>query len=344
MSIPAKHEGLALAPQRSLDFSDAGRFREHLLQCGYSKHQAGLAGLVFEKGVKREIGEDVVTVLEISSRDAARLLGCSNRCVTKCADQLARGERSAGVPWFRIIPQGAAKPPLYVLDHVAARSLSRLDQLDTLLVRSDERGPPADRGGDSGVYSVCTRCEPGVNRCVPVCTSSGVLHEKTRFKTGVSTTTSTTSTSSSQQVHTGTQQVHTSTHGYTAVGSGTRRAAREIARPWDRAEGVTDDELVAAVRRGDTRLLRSMYDVAVDRDWLGDDSDDQWLRFLTAAHHCATAKLKFGRIGRLIAFNTSGLDVSRCSQRSDQWAGEMLAREHRDPALARRMMEGGDEP
>ena len=99
---------------------------------------------------------------------------------------------------------------------------------------------------------------------------------------------------------------------------------------------------MAAVRREDLALFRRMYDVAIALGYLDAHTSDQWLRFLTAVHHCATARLTRGRIARLITFNNAGLDVSRCSQRSDDWAGRMLARQWRAPDLAGRLCESGN--
>jgi len=300
--------------QQDLDFGDAARLEAHLVRCGYSAVQAGLAALVLREGEKREIGEDVVTVLSISSRAAARLLRCSHRCVTKSALRLAGTAGANGVAWFRVVQVGAAKPPLYVIDAVAARSLA------TPAERLDELLPVG------GADPVCT----GVYQCVPVCTAPGVDHERRKHKTGVFSTTSTILYTS------GTQRS-------AVVGSGTHRPADQIDRPWDKLKGgVTDAELVSIIAHADLEVLRKMYDVCVDRSWLCYDNDDQWLRFLTAAHHCATAKLRFGRIARLIAFNRGGLDVSKCAQRSDQWAGKMVGQVHRDPLLAGRLMEEPD--
>jgi hypothetical protein len=107
--------------------------------------------------------------------------------------------------------------------------------------------------------------------------------------------------------------------------------------PWALRGGVTDEELVAAVRSCDVRLLRLLYDHAVRMGWIADASDDAWLRFLTACHHAATARLN-RRMGRLVAFVRNGLDVGRCPQACDAWAGRVVGSENRDPLLARRVM------
>lgn len=121
------------------------------------------------------------------------------------------------------------------------------------------------------------------------------------------------------------------------------RTTSQVPFPWASRGGVTDEELVAAVRTGDVALLRHLFDHAVRLGWIEFASDDAWLRFLTACHHSATARLQ-RRMGRLVVFVKQGLDVGRTTQASDQWAATAVRNAHRDPALVAlgRSMKGDD--
>ena len=305
--------------QREIDFSDAARLAAHLVRCGLSAVQAGLVGLVVSRGAWRQCGNERYRVLTISSREAAASLGCSDRAVAKAAATLTRWD------WFRELKGTRGKPPAYVVDPAAAASVATLvDRLDELW---EPDTPPAG----------ANRCEPvrtSANQCEPVRTGANLSpcsSRETKTKPVFSPHPCSDTGSAA------------SAHEFAPVRSGAQTTSPRPSAPgpsplpnypWSRAAGVSDAALVEACRRGDVRLLRHLFDHAVQMEWIVAPSDDTWQRFLTACHHAATARLA-RRMGRLVAFVKNGLDVSRCTQRSDQWAGELLAKAHRDPGLVR---------
>ena len=144
------------------------------------------------------------------------------------------------------------------------------------------------------------------------------------------------------------------------VADGCRRLVSEVPLPWTKDNGVTDEELRCAVREENLELLTWMHDVTVGMGWcrgpraeLQTIADGSWFRFLVCAHHTATARgIPAGkRMACLVVRGQGGkyrreepFTTARCGIKSDQWAGRMLARRHRDPALAAmRMMPGRDE-
>ncbi len=311
---------LALRP------ATAEQLREHLLKCRLAAVAAGLAALVRARGDERRLAAgERVWVLTISTREAAPLLGCSDRAVAKAAATLSRGE------WFSELKGARGKPSTYVLDFAAAAATETPEQqLDGWL---------------TGAHP----CEPvrtSAHRCEPVRTAP-------RVHTGLNTKpVSSFHPCSSTGPAAGSQAfapVRTPPGGEPfrpeptivapprAQNMGgnsppTPAGAPGLPRyPWARDGGVTDRELVDACRGGDVRLLRHLYDHAARLGWLA-ASDDAWLKFLTGCHHAATANLA-RRMGRLVTFVKSGLDVSRMRQRSEQWAAELIKSEHRDPLL-----------
>lgn len=301
--------------QQPLDFeaSEAVRLQRHLQRCGLPRVQARLVGLVLAEGCRRAGGEDV-RYLTISSRQAAALVGASDRAVAKAAATLAARE------WFWIVPAvSACKPPTYVVDVLAARSLS-CDPLN------DWEPPDATGVPDPHLVG----CEPLRTTANQVRTSPRVLPERDY----------TNPVSSSHLPLGGAGGARP------PVRSSSQQCAVEPARrwplPWSRLSGVSDAELVAAVRINDHAVLRYLFDVATGLEWIMPGSDAQWFDFLVAAHHAATARLA-RRMGRLVAFVRSGLDVAKCAQASDRWAAQMLQQPHRDPQLARRLCDVGRE-
>jgi hypothetical protein len=115
--------------------------------------------------------------------------------------------------------------------------------------------------------------------------------------------------------------------------------ADRMRRPWDRETGVTGEDLAAAVRTGQLDVLRALWREAKVLEWVG-DSDDDLLRFLTAAHHCATVPGLDRRMGALVArvrrYGIDGqIDVSRCRHESEDWAARVM-RKHREGVCSER--------
>jgi hypothetical protein len=207
--------------------------------------------------------------------------------------------------WFREGKGGHAKPSTYAIKDALVRSLE----------------PIADQLGDLWANLP----EPSPNLCEPVRTSARILPAN-----GL------------QNPCNHPNRIHStaSPAGFGQV----RTSSDQIAYPWARKGGVTDAELVAAVRQGNQPILRLLYDHALHLEWINDASERTWFDFLVACHHAATARLQ-RRMGRLVAFVKNGLDVSRTTQGSDQWAGEIINQSRRDPELAAlgRLMPGRDD-
>lgn len=286
----------------------AVRLEAHLVACGLSSLQARLAALVARDG--RPAGDDQVMALTISSRRAAAVLVCSDRAVAKAAATLSHQE------WFRVVEVGHRRPPTYVLDLVAARSVpTTRERLDELLGASG--APPPHLVGCEPLRTTAHRCEPvrtaarvlpGLEKQNP-CPSSIFL-----------------------------PSIQGECEGDAASRCAPVRTGAQRAYVWSTRGGVTDAELRSAVARQNVELLQTMFNEAVAMGWIEGVSDERWMAFLTACHHAATARLA-RRMGRLVAFVKQGLDVSRTSQASDDWAGRMMGRQWRDPELAGRMME-----
>lgn len=96
-------------------------------------------------------------------------------------------------------------------------------------------------------------------------------------------------------------------------------------RPWHRDEGVDDELLGEAVIGGQLRILRRLFDVAVELGWIA-DSEDARLRFLTIAHHAATSAGLRSRMGALVARVRRDCDVRGTRHQSEDWAARVLAR------------------
>jgi hypothetical protein len=107
-----------------------------------------------------------------------------------------------------------------------------------------------------------------------------------------------------------------------------RGLAGRMERPWDRQSGLTGEDLREAVRTGQLEPLRALYREAKVLEWIG-DSEDDLLRFLTAAHHVATVDGLGNRMGALVARMKRECDVNGCRQRSEQWAAGVLRSRHR---------------
>ena len=98
-------------------------------------------------------------------------------------------------------------------------------------------------------------------------------------------------------------------------------------RPW---QTTTDEELRRAVIDRELGILRTLYNEALALGWI-DDGPDARLRFLTIAHHCATAVGLHRRMGGLVARVKRNLDVTRTRHRSEEWARGVLRRRPRLP-------------
>jgi len=305
--------------QQQIDFTDC-EFCGHLRRCGLSDVQARLAGLVFRRGVPRDCDGERFMVLTISSREAAAILKCNDRSVRDAAATLSCWG------WWRELKGARGKPPTYVLDDVGARAMVAADDQLTELLAGEVRATAGHCGP--------LRATAGPSSC---------SYQDLELKP----------VSHSTRVHT-TGTPHSPAPTRTTPHHSAPQAAgeRELPRlPWARRGGVGDPELIAACRDRDLELLRLLFDQAVSMGWIASASEDAWLRFLTGCHHCATARLT-RRMGRLVTFvrgdaapGVPPLDVSRMQQRSEQWAGEVIRGQHRDPALVAlgRTMPSGEE-
>jgi hypothetical protein len=352
---------LSGSSQTELDFGDAARLEAHLARCGFAPSQAALAALVLSEGQRRVMddGSTEVWILRISSRSAARKLRVSDRAVRNASATLV----TQG--WFRRLQDAVGRPPLYVLDAVAARSIDPLaDRLDGFAAAppgADRCGPTADYCGPSAdQVRTADHCGPH-----PVVSYNGfkksvvlpVVEEPQRFEPqrgGVRSSQGSAVGPQRSAVEATAEQTAEQTAQQTAQQTAERLDER-LVRAWDQAGGVTGDDLRRLVRTGDLVRLGAMYDQARRLGWIagpaydagGDDAADHgadgpWFRFLVCAHHAATARLA-RPVGALRSRIGRGLDVARVRQASDQWAGAMLARRHRDPVLAARMMTQGEE-
>jgi len=300
--------------QRELDFTDAARLEQHLLRCGLSRVQAGLAGLVLRDGTRSAENEIDMRLLKISSRSAAGLLNCNDRSVRDAAATLMRSG------WFYVLSSRPRTAPTYCLDVVKARSLAGPEQqLDA---------PPQDVVGAEccGVAAGCCGVLRGAarvlperslqNPCLPSIPSIFLTRAELR----------------SPQHPAATPQ--------------------ELwPLPWSAKQGLTDQDLRAAVTSDDIELLGWLYATARELGWISGPSiaaapdGDVWLRFLVGSHHAATARL-YRRMGRLVAFvkgdarrGVPPLDVSRMGRASEDWARRLIASQFRNPALAGRLMQ-----
>jgi len=299
--------------QTEIDFGDAARLEAHLARCGVTPVAAGLAALVLRLGKRRPVDGEDLWVLTISSRQAAAALACNDRSVRDAAAGLARRE------WFRVLPGERRLPPTYVLDRAAAASLpTTADRLEEALA-----------GGGVGLAGV-----PGVAGCGVVRASEGWCGVVRGGDRVIEPANSQNPCSHPPRVHTvspaGSAPPRTAPH-RPAVAVLPPRDPLAIQFPWARSGGVTDAELVAAVRGDRVEVLRHLYDHAVSLKWAA-ASPDAWLRFLTGCHHAATARLRT-RMGRLVVFVKQGCDVTRTTQASEQWAARQIRNGHRDPSL-----------
>jgi len=110
--------------------------------------------------------------------------------------------------------------------------------------------------------------------------------------------------------------------------------------PW---ANLQDPELISAVDRLDLALLGHLYAellaMAARKGWACGlaDCEDNRQKFFALCHHAVKFK-KAGKIGSAMGVLTSrckrGLDVSRITHESDQWAGAVLARlAHPEPRI-----------
>jgi hypothetical protein len=100
-------------------------------------------------------------------------------------------------------------------------------------------------------------------------------------------------------------------------------------RPWDAGCGLTDADLVAAVRKAELDPIRRLWADALVLEWIGcsgEASDDEMGRFLTCVHHAATAEGLHRRMGNLVARVKRGCDVKGTRQASDDWAAAVMRR------------------
>lgn len=108
--------------------------------------------------------------------------------------------------------------------------------------------------------------------------------------------------------------------------------ADRMRRPWDREAGLRDEDLVEAVASANLEPIRRLWEEAKVLEWVGcgrATSDDDAIRFLTIAHHCATSTgINQSRMGVLVSRVKRGLDVSKTTQASDKWAAAVMARRH----------------
>jgi hypothetical protein len=313
--------------QQAIDFVWC-EFCEHLQRCGRSQLQARLAALVRRDGADRELGGERVKVLTISSRQAATLLKCNDRSVRDAAATLAREE------WFHVIEGARGKPPTYVLDELAARSAAPPDPLARLRIGEVRATQAAElvRGGAESV-----RASAGL--CGPLRGGAG----STPCSEDKPNTNPVLKTQPSNHTHGHSAPPRTAPHHSAPLRSGPQPGERRLpSMPWRMGE-VSDAELVAACRGGDCGLLRHLYEHALRLGWIA-DSADHWLRFLTACHHVATARVA-RRMGVLVMIVKQGLEVSRCRQASEDWAAALIRSEHKDPALVAlgRSMPGNEE-
>jgi hypothetical protein len=116
--------------------------------------------------------------------------------------------------------------------------------------------------------------------------------------------------------------------------------ADRMQRPWDRAAGLCDEDLVRAVVEGDLDPIRRLWEEAKVLEWVGCNravSDDETLRFLAIVHHCATSPgINQSRMGVLVNRVKRGLDATKTRQASDQWAAAVMARRHKHAEAAAR--------
>jgi len=100
------------------------------------------------------------------------------------------------------------------------------------------------------------------------------------------------------------------------------------ARPWANEGGVTDAELVDAVKQGRRDLLRHLWREAVAVFGKPDTRDNR-LAFLAAAHHCATCRQINSPMAVLKArmkARAESIDTRGVRHASDDWAARLLKR------------------
>lgn len=105
--------------------------------------------------------------------------------------------------------------------------------------------------------------------------------------------------------------------------------------PWAKDGGMPSAVLVHCVRQQDMQPLRHLFHEAQRTKFIpAGAADDVHLRFLTACHHCATAKGLNNRMAALVRrVRSNPIDVARTRHESDQWAQHVLQRT-RTPAPA----------
>lgn len=314
--------------QQQFDFSDAARLERHLRECGLSELQAALCGLILREGTERREEDQVFYTLRISQRKAATRLRGTPSGLRKAAGRVA----TLGL--LRIIQESTGRETLYVLNALAARALVRTeDRLDEFTARvvSAQRGRAHHLG----------TCAPGGHpvRTAPLVLGESLLkppcHLVPEPSQGVPGDAVRRGTHPGQS---GAQQDTPRVAGSADLGPGGGRQLAAIAMPWSRQSGFTNAELRAAVHALDLAGLRHVFDEAMCGPWSPDGrrgiDDDRWLRFLTCVHRRVRTG---GRCLRaLLQLDVKQkLDVTRCSQADDDWAGRMAARAWRDPQLAR---------
>jgi hypothetical protein len=109
--------------------------------------------------------------------------------------------------------------------------------------------------------------------------------------------------------------------------TGDRGLVDRMRRPWDLQRGLTDADLVAAVRKGELDPIRRLWRDALVLEWIGCSqkaSDDEMARFLACVHHAATAEGLHRRMGNLVARVKRGCDLKGTRQASDDWAAAVM--------------------
>lgn len=353
----------SLPGQIAIDFAaatpaeQARRIVKHLAACGYSRVQAGLAGLVVspprelldapDDASQQTVGGKTYKLLRTRTCRLARMLGCSPRAVGKAAARLDH----AGL--LRVVKEAADRPPVYVLDVLAARSVATGAQLAIEAVglggirtERDRPGPTGteqDRPGPTGTgpdRALLVEEDPSLKSLSSLDPCPEARNRDFREK-------------SAEQGGGGPARsgsVRVGPPGAKPVGRGepigrTTAGLPLWERPWAQRGGMQDREIRWAVGREDLEYFQHAFAELAARGWLaggplvGDEptADRRWLVFLTICHHVVTTDCRSPK-AVLTKRVKAGLDTSRIRQASDDWAGRMLALRWRDPALARRLM------
>ena len=302
--------------QREIDFT-AAELLAHLGRCGLSRVQAGLVALVFMEGEVRVEGDNKFRLLRMSSRNAATRLRSTSPGVVDAARRVEK------MGLVRIVREGRGRPLKYIVDLLAVRSLAPRDELADW--------SPSDQVQSGAKWCKVVQSPPLVlgerslkNSCPPV----PVLERGSVRGSG--------------------------DFALCTLHRTLQPTWDERRLPWSKASGFTDAELVAAVAGRDFDWLAHVYEQLIVAGYLRARSvelhpdGDEWLRFLTLAHHAAHQRAyrskRAAMQGAIVAGRAQGcgIDVSRTSIADEEWARTVQASYWRDPALAGRMMRAED--